>query len=421
MDKDTVIKVENVSKKYCKSLKRSMLYGVMDIGKNILGLSSKSDQLRRDEFWALKDISFEVKRGETLGIIGPNGSGKTTLLKLLNGIFWPDKGKIMIKGRVGALIELGAGFHPMLTGKENIYINGAILGMTRKEIDKKYDEIVDFAGIGEFINIPVKYYSSGMFVRLGFAIAVHSEPDILLIDEILSVGDLGFQKKCFERIAELRKKRVTILFVSHAIRQVQRFCSSSMFIRKGSIEAIGDTTQTVNSYYSESLMNELSKPIKGMNSHWVGTGEIVVNRIGMYNHFGQCRDYFISGEFLRIEIQLNVRESLNCIPAITIYTGDFIPITSLKTDPIIIPKGENILTWEVQKVPFVPGVYFLAITIKEVNNRVIFKSEQPIRFAVLPKGPSDRFDGLVFTSATWCLTSKDQTINTLIGKWNLDT
>ena len=150
------------------------MFGVTDIGRNLIGLSSHHDKLRKNEFWAVDNISFEVKKGETLGIIGPNGSGKTTMLKMINGIFWPDKGKITVKGKVGALIAVGAGFHPQLSGRENIYINGAILGMSRKEISKKFDDIVDFADIGDFLDTPVKHYSSGMFVRLGFAIAVHS-------------------------------------------------------------------------------------------------------------------------------------------------------------------------------------------------------------------------------------------------------
>src|SRR5512146_2462261 len=165
MSDDVLIKVEHVSKKYCKSLKRSMLYGISDIGRNLFGQSSSPEKLRKDEFWAVDDVSFELKKGEVLGLIGTNGSGKSTLLKMLNGIFWPDRGKITIQGEVGALIEVGAGFHPLLTGRENIYMNGAILVMGKKEIDEKFDDIVAFADIRDFLDSPVKYYSSGMHVR----------------------------------------------------------------------------------------------------------------------------------------------------------------------------------------------------------------------------------------------------------------
>lgn len=194
------IKVENVSKKFCKSLKRAMIYGMKDIGRDIFHINTKSDELRKDEFWALKNISFEVKKGECLGIIGANGSGKSTLLKLLNGIYMPDIGKISINGNVGALIQIGAGFNPMLSGRENIYVNASILGMSKVEIDKKFDSIVEFAGIGDFLDMPVKNYSSGMYVRLGFSIAINIEPKVLLIDEVLAVGDLAFQNMSLQKL-----------------------------------------------------------------------------------------------------------------------------------------------------------------------------------------------------------------------------
>ncbi len=243
------IKVENVSKKFSRSLKHVMLYGIQDIGRNMFGLSSRSDRLRMDEFWALNDVSFEVKKGETVGIIGANGSGKSTLLKLLNGIFMPDKGRIEIKGRVGALIEVGAGFHPMLTGRENIYVNGAILGMSKKEIDKKFDDIVKFADIGDFIDSPVKHYSSGMYVRLGFSVAVHSDPDILLIDEVLAVGDASFQNKCFKKLSEFKKEGKTIILVTHDLDAIARHCDRAVLFEGGSISRTGDPNSVVNHYY----------------------------------------------------------------------------------------------------------------------------------------------------------------------------
>ena len=262
MDKDVVIKIDNVCKKYCKSLKRSMLYGVKDIARNTLGLSSHSEKLRKNEFWALDDISFEVKKGETLGIIGPNGSGKTTLLKLLNGIFWPDKGKISVKGNVGALIEVGAGFHPLLTGRENIYINAAILGMTKEETDKKFDAIVDFADIGDFLDAPVKHYSSGMFVRLGFAVAVHCEPDILLVDEVLAVGDYKFQRKCVNKMKEMRSKELTIILVTHNMKTINMICQRSILLDRGEQLTIGPSKEVVDLYSftsKKSIQNQKQK------------------------------------------------------------------------------------------------------------------------------------------------------------------
>ena len=264
MNDNISIKVKNISKKYSKSLKRSMLYGIKDIARNTLGLSSHSDKLRKGEFWALDDVSFEVKKGETLGIIGPNGSGKTTLLKLLNGIFWPDKGKISIKGKVGALIEVGAGFHPLLTGRENIYINAAILGMTKKEVDEKFDAIVEFADIGDFLDVPVKHYSSGMFVRLGFAVAVHCEPDILLVDEVLAVGDIEFRAKCYNKIAELQNDCVVVI-VSHNMSAIARISSKCMVLNKNNLIFQGTAEKAIQHYHSlfdEEKMNP-QHPVEG--------------------------------------------------------------------------------------------------------------------------------------------------------------
>ena len=213
-----------------------MMYGLKDLGRNLVGLRSRSHTLRRDEFWAVDDVSFELKRGESVGLIGPNGSGKTTLLKMLNGIFWPDRGRIQVRGKVGALIAVGAGFHPLLTGRDNVYINGAILGMSKAEIERNFDAIVDFADIGDFLDTPVKHYSSGMFVRLGFAVAVHSEPDVMLVDEVLAVGDRGFQTKCFKRMAELRKLGTTFVLVSHNMHAVASFVDRVALLEKGHME-----------------------------------------------------------------------------------------------------------------------------------------------------------------------------------------
>lgn len=259
MEDDVAIKVEHVSKKYCKSLKRSMIYGIGDIGRNMLGIKAGSERLRQDEFWAVDDISFEVKKGESIGIIGSNGSGKSTTLKMLNGIFWPDKGRITIKGKVGALIEVGAGFHPMLTGRENIYVNAAVLGMPKKEIDEKFDDIVEFADIGNFLDMPVKNYSSGMYVRLGFAIAVFSVPDVLLIDEVLAVGDKNFQMKCYQKIHEIKKMGTTIIFVAHNEYTIREQTQKCLYLKNGIMEYYGLTEDAINLYIKDTLDKNLEK------------------------------------------------------------------------------------------------------------------------------------------------------------------
>lgn len=245
---DPVVQLEGVGKKFCRTLKRSMLYGLADIGRNLAGLSSRPSRLRRQEFWAVEDATFSLNAGETLGVMGPNGSGKSTILKMLNGIYWPDKGRITTRGRVGALIEVGAGFHPLLTGRENIHLNAAILGMKRNEVQKRFAEIVEFAGIGSFLDTPVKNYSSGMFVRLGFSIAVHCQPQLLLIDEILAVGDHGFQANCFRKIGELRRNGTAIILVTHNAHLVSTYADIMVVFQQGRSTFFKDIGQGMDQY-----------------------------------------------------------------------------------------------------------------------------------------------------------------------------
>lgn len=228
---EVLIKAENVSKKFCKDLNLGLWYGLQDLGSGFFG-NTKKRELRKKEFWAVDDISFEVKRGECLGLLGHNGAGKSTLLKVLTGLIAPDRGKITMKGRVNALIELTAGFNPILTGRENIYNNGAVLGLSKKEIDEKYDEIVAFSELEEFIDTPVQYYSSGMKVRLGFSVAAFTEPDVLILDEVLAVGDVGFRIKSFNKTLEIMQK-AAVIFVSHSMPDVARTCNQVLFMRHG--------------------------------------------------------------------------------------------------------------------------------------------------------------------------------------------
>ncbi|HBC05147.1 MAG: ABC transporter [Aequorivita sp.] len=254
---EVLVSVENLSKKFCKDLKTSLWYGVKDLASGLSG-NRNERELRPKEFWAVKDISFELRRGECLGLIGHNGAGKSTLLKILNGLINPDAGKVTIKGRVGALIELGAGFNPILSGRENIYNNGAILGFTRKEIDEKIEEIIDFAEIREFIDMPVQNYSSGMKVRLGFAVAAQMEPDVLIIDEVLAVGDLGFVLKCFKQIDAILPK-TAIVFVSHSMPMVSRICNQIILMERGQAKFQGENVgKAIDLYYTRFADNESS-------------------------------------------------------------------------------------------------------------------------------------------------------------------
>jgi len=253
---ETLVKVENASKKFCRDLKRSLWYGMRDLGSELLGKPHNGGGLLREkEFWAVKDASFELKRGECLGLIGPNGAGKTTLLRMLNGLIKPDRGRIEMRGRIGALIALGAGFNPILTGRENIYVNAAVLGLSKKEIDAKFDEIVAFAELDQFIDAPVQSYSSGMAVRLGFAVASALDPDILIIDEVLAVGDISFILKCINRIDRILAN-TAIIFVSHNMPQIERICTKLILMKTGEVvHKGGNIHEGLNLYYSMFYQN----------------------------------------------------------------------------------------------------------------------------------------------------------------------
>jgi len=311
---DIVIKAENIGKKFSKSLGKSMLYGMIDVMKSASRIDPKTEQLRDAEFWAVDDVSFELKKGETLGIMGPNGSGKTTILKMLNGIFLPDRGRIDIEGKTGALIQVGAGFHPMLSGRENIYINGAILGMSKREIDRKFDAIVDFADIGDFLETPVKNYSSGMYVRLGFAIAVYGDPDILLIDEILAVGDMAFRGRAATRMMEIKKKGTAIVFVTHDTTRAMGFCDAGLLIKNGKVIRKDSIGQVIAEYQNVMLDPQVlkekdpgfrdllaaEKALAKTNTN----NELDILDLKLLNEKGQSVDSFKTGGELKIVMDI---------------------------------------------------------------------------------------------------------------------
>ncbi|MES1023841.1 ABC transporter ATP-binding protein [Gloeocapsa sp. BRSZ] len=247
-DSEVVISVNNVSKKFCRDLKASLFYGVQDIASDLVVGKRKSEVLRKKEFWALKDVDFQLRRGQALGLIGANGAGKSTLLRIISGLIKPDTGTVSVNGRVAPLIALGAGFNPILTGRENIYANMSILGLSTQEIKKRFDEVVDFAEMWEAIDAPVQSYSSGMAARLGFACAVYVEPEILLIDEVLAVGDIKFKMKCHRRLAKLREQGTAFVLVSHNPHNVMNICDRSIYLARGQLIMSGDTEVVIRKY-----------------------------------------------------------------------------------------------------------------------------------------------------------------------------
>jgi lipopolysaccharide transport system ATP-binding protein len=291
MNEAQVVKVEHVSKKFCRNLKHSLWYGLRDIVREIAAQNGARElPLRPYEFLAVDDACFELKQGECLGLIGRNGAGKSTLLKMLNGLIRPDSGRITIRGRVGALIELGTGFNPILTGRENVYVNGAILGLSKREIDTRFDEIVAFADIADFIDAPVQSYSSGMRVRLGFAVAAHIEPNLLLVDEVLSVGDVAFRMKCFQRILTLKKHGTAILLVTHQMPDVSRVCTRAVLLEQGQI-AVDDSVSSCIAAYDHLLLTRASNLTEN------GDGPLRVKSVVVLNGAGvPCGSIRTGGE-----------------------------------------------------------------------------------------------------------------------------
>jgi lipopolysaccharide transport system ATP-binding protein len=296
---DGVLRVEDLGKKFCRSLKRSMWYGVVDLARGtLLGAPGSRQALRTDEFWSLRDVGFELAAGECLAVMGANGAGKSTLLKLVSGILRPDAGRIEARGRVGSLIEIGAGFHPLLTGRENIFVNGAILGMGRREIERKFDSIVEFAEIGDFLDSPVKFYSSGMYVRLGFAVAAHTEPDLLLVDEVLAVGDLSFRMRCFRRVRELRERGTAILVVSHNHADLARVAQRALVLDRGTAHFLGGIREGT-SRYRELLLEEKVGPAAARPR---SPARIVGARL--VDPDGGSRSAFRTGEDIGLDIEI---------------------------------------------------------------------------------------------------------------------
>lgn len=347
---------------------------------SVIGSNNLSE---RDYVWALKDINFSVKEGEVLGIIGKNGAGKSTLLKLLSQITLPTKGEIRIQGRLASLLEVGTGFHPELTGKENVFLNGAILGMTKSEVKSKLNEIVEFSGVEKYIDTPVKRYSSGMKVRLGFAVAAHLEPEILVVDEVLAVGDAEFQKKCIGKMKDVSEQGRTVLFVSHNMESVQNLCSRCIVLNNGKIEFSGKVDESIDKYLNLNIKNvdTLSFPIV--------SNKIEIQNLEIWGANGNSVKRLIVGDKAVIFIKLlNASEgSQKFNIRVQIFDSKASLVTTLNTAHVNKSKDANSLEsiefkCVIEKLNLVPGEYFIGLKITDQYHNEQFSNERVLIFEV---------------------------------------
>ena len=405
MTSDSVIEVENLSKRYLVghqadtdsryvALRDVIARGVREFVRKTADMVHGRQIVQGDEveeFWALKDVSFKVKQGEVLGIIGRNGAGKSTLLKILSRITDPTEGRVVLRGRVASLLEVGTGFHPELTGRENIYLNGAILGMTQREIRKKFDEIVAFSEVEQFIDTPVKRYSSGMYVRLAFSVAAHLEPEILIVDEVLAVGDAAFQKKCLGKMSDVANRQGrTVLFVSHNMPAVTNLCSQAILLNAGQVQASGDAAKTVQRYMHDVV--EVSKSDLRVRTDREGNGAVrFVHAVFQTEQGAELTSVRTGDEvWLLIEYENNLSRDLRnlhvsvpirdltdnvvCYFSSTVRCNDFdyVPYSKINRLKIRIPKFQ-----------VVPGEYTLTLYAK-VGKDLADWIKEAISFEVQP-------------------------------------
>jgi lipopolysaccharide transport system ATP-binding protein len=419
---DIVISVEGLGKRYSIRHERERYTALRDVlADKAKGLfrrnggsqpSTLNSQPSKEDFWALKDVSFEVKRGEVLGIIGRNGAGKTTLLKILSRITEPTEGRVRIKGRVASLLEVGTGFHPELTGRENIYLNGAILGMSKAEIKKKFDEIVAFAETEKFLDTPVKRYSSGMYVRLAFAVAAHLEPEILVVDEVLAVGDAEFQKKCLGKMESVAKREGrTVLFVSHNMAAVHRLCDSAILLHEGNLSDIGSVKDVIEHYLTSFTGTSDGEAIEP-RQHVVNTGEVWIDRVTLTRETGEPASDIQLAEPLNILIRFEVRLPVRQLRfGIGLNTPDGVRVATLhhtddEHEPISLAPGFYEMSLSITN-PLSPGAYIISVGAhRALGGQTVEYIPEALRFNVLDVG-QDRLvhhnynAGLVRVAARW--------------------
>lgn len=387
MGKEPLVIAEDLAKVFCRDLRRSIAYGFQDILRELRGRALARAGQRKAEFFALRNLSFTIPRGECIGVIGPNGAGKTTLLRLINGLIKPDRGILKVRGQVGGIIALGAGFNPVLSGRENIYVNAAVLGLSKRQTDRVVDEIIDFSEIREFIDMPVQSYSSGMTVRLGFSVAAHLEPDVLLIDEVLAVGDAGFRAKCYNKVDELRGDKA-VLLVSHNMEHVGRVCDRVLVLDRGREVFFGDPGEGMMLYRSISGAVERGfvrccDPIK----------RCVVRVARRDVAFAQPLEIEL-GVFTSVPVEVRPRLVFFDNHSMVVAEGN-----SLVNDIDFckLPTGENMLRVEIPALPLQGGSYAVSVNLYDRDDRLLVHGHRCLALSVSGSGHGETAVQLAFS------------------------
>ncbi len=409
-DQDAAIVVENVSKRYRLYRERSS---------SLKEVVTRRSVARYDEFWALTDVSLEIERGTVYGLVGHNGSGKSTLLRMMAGIQHPEKGKVRIRGRVSALLELGAGFHPELTGRENVYLNASILGLPRKEIDNLFDDIVEFSGLGDFIDTPVKIYSSGMYVRLGFSVAVHVHPEILIIDEVIAVGDEEFQRRCFEHLYKIRNEGVTIVMVTHGLSIVQNMCDRAAWMDHGKVRAEGVAPDVVFEYVKTvNAAEEARLDGEGVGGTAVETDidaslrPIRTERVEFLNAAGDVVHSASTGDPLRVRFHYHANQPVEgplFSFAIENHHGLHVATPGMRPthQPAKTVTGDGYVDYEIERLVLGAGEYTLSLAIHDANGMIRFDhQDRALQLRVQPG--REIVAGVVDMMGTWVPARDEQ-------------
>ncbi|MEO1520161.1 MAG: polysaccharide ABC transporter ATP-binding protein [Cyanobacteria bacterium J06633_2] len=437
---EILVTVNGVSKKYCRELRRSLRYGIQDVASELFLRHKPTTELRRQEFWALQDVNFELKRGESFGIIGVNGSGKTTLLKIMQGLLKPTTGMVTMRGRVGALITLGQGFQPVLSGRENIFINAAILGVSKAEVLERMDDILAFADLGDFIDAPVKTYSSGMKGRLGFSIATNLiSPDVLLLDEVLATGDWKFKERCFQRMEEIVSSGATIVFVSHLVPKVERLCNRVMLLHKGVVKAVGPSSEVCEEYYALPDTSDGSE-VRSRRKQFVQAAKqspnassadqtsslsqqeeeedlIEIHQIELLNPEGQIQQQFKTLDPIMVRVTFSAHPSTQKLNVTVqfLMMGDEITIAGVEHHLVVTELNHstptNVLDCLVSQIPMKAGKYRVSVTISEIIDEDDTRNASPFKTSDLVgltvnRNPDvtqteKRSPGIVYVPATW--------------------